>query len=193
MPRPGCHIRVWIRRGAVILIALGVTLHAARAAACSCAPVSPSEALARSDNVLRGKVTGIREAWGNAIPPGLHRRLPLWLRPDQGRLIDLEVTGVWKGRPNARQVVFTGFGGGDCGLPASVGDEWLVYGWAWGSEVASGICSGSGPVAARSGDLAVLGAPSPSGAPARRSVIYLALFAALVVSAGFAARQLSRS
>lgn len=174
------------------MFALALVLHTARAGACSCEPVTPSAALGRSDHVFQGKVIAVRNAWGNALPVGLERLLPRWMRPDRGLLVELEVSGVWKGGSGPRQVVFTGFGGGDCGLGAEVGDEWLVYGWSWGNQVASGLCSGSGPVSVRSHALGVLGAPhGPAPAP-RHRVLYLLLFATLLLSGAFAVRQLSR-
>ncbi|GMV16444.1 MAG: hypothetical protein AMXMBFR56_46680 [Polyangiaceae bacterium] len=137
--------------------------------ACSCGDRgSPTEARDGAAQVFRGKVVAVREAWGNALPYSFRRRLPLGLRPNDGLLVDFEVARVWKGPLDARRRILTGYGGGDCGLGASVGDDWLIYAHGDGGVAYANICSRSTRTPHASRDLTELGAgaePEPRRAP----------------------------
>jgi len=117
--------------------------------------------------VFRGQVVASHETWASALPGSLFRRVPGWLAPDRGVVLDLEVARVWKGPLHARRRVLTGLGGGDCGLGASVGDDLLVYAYEEEGSAFTNICTRTGPFAHAGPDLAVLGvgrAPEPGRA-----------------------------
>lgn len=126
------------------------------AGACSCAGSdSPSEAFDGAHSVFVGTVTSIH---GSRSGSGLADRVrdQLGLEEPYGREVRFTVTDSWKGVQSATTGVWTGFGGGDCGIGFNVGSSYLVY--AFESEGASytGICTRTMDVSSASADLAYL-------------------------------------
>ncbi|MBK9001668.1 MAG: hypothetical protein IPM35_38595 [Myxococcales bacterium] len=180
-------------RWCIGLVALLLTWLAPRASsACSCGdPGAPLDARNGAAQVFRGQVIAVRETWGSALPYSFRRGLPHWLRPDDGVLVDFEVARVWKGPLDARRRILTGHGGGDCGLGASVGDDWLIYAHADGAVAYANICSRSTWTAHASRDLSELGAgaePEPRRAP----LALLVPFGVLALAVGLAGYRLVR-
>ena len=75
-----------------------------------------------------------------------------------GFSVKFRVDRSWKGRISEEIAIFTGSGGGDCGLSFDIGDRYLVY--AFGTSDASlstGICQRTRPIGAGAGDIKILG------------------------------------
>ena len=94
---------------ASVLAALGAC---GLAEACSCrGESSPAEAFTDAKLVFRGRV----ESFGKG--PAAH--VP--------RSVRFSVSRVWKGAVTAHHVIYTGFGGPDCGFPFEIGQEYVIY------------------------------------------------------------------
>lgn len=99
----------------VCLIVLSIFLYQpTSASACSCEMPPPVEKeFSRSHAVFRGEVIGVKE---NRWPFG-----------GSGKSVYFEVKETWKGISETEVVITTGIGGGDCGIPFTTGQEYIVY------------------------------------------------------------------
>lgn len=93
---------------ALIFLLLPETVYA-----CSCAPPpSVQEELKRSHEVFVGQVLEVKQQ-------------------KHGRYVTnaalFEVNQVWKGKPETQKIIYTGTGGGDCGIYFEKGKSYLVY------------------------------------------------------------------
>lgn len=138
------------------LIALGLTLATPdRCLACSCA-VMPTpvggwtrETLtAGSEAVFSGTVVAVTpvETFEGGVTNGQYTVL-------------FRVDEVWAGSETVRlhQAVVAGGGGGDCTIPFSLGESWLIYGTPDAGKIGTGICSRTRRLADTT-DLDILGA-----------------------------------
>ena len=118
------------------------------ASACSCLPTTPQQSLKNSGTVFAGRVIDV-------VDEGEMR--PEVSRPLLGYKVTFEVSNVWKGQPNRQFVVRTSGSSASCGYSFEKGKEYLVYASNQGSELETGLCSGTKPLANARPDLAVLG------------------------------------
>jgi hypothetical protein len=137
---------------AVFGIALAATLIGSPgASACSCLTVGPGEPdyrwqLQFADAVFQGIVREVRDL----------ESIPL-------KLIVFDADAAWKGVKASRVLIFTGWGGGDCGFDFEVGKKYLV--WAKRNEsqapgeLAAGTCSPTASLESAGVQLTQLGRP----------------------------------
>jgi hypothetical protein len=133
-----------------LALALVMTLWSTqRVFACSCERVwNPDyrKALRAADAVFQGTVREVLELQSLAL-----------------RVAVFDVEGSWRGVKAERAFVFTGRGGGDCGLTFEVGKAYVVWasreGWQVSGELSTSTCSFTAPVEEASSQLAQLGKP----------------------------------
>ena len=122
-----------------------------RASACSCETVGSGEPdyrgqLQFADAVFQGTVREVREL----------ESLPL-------KLVVFDADAAWKGVKASRVLIFTGWGGGDCGFDFEVGKRYFVWAkrneWQAPGELATGTCSPTAPLESASMQLTQLGKP----------------------------------
>ncbi|HYP40786.1 MAG TPA: hypothetical protein VEX13_10545, partial [Chloroflexia bacterium] len=108
-----------------------------KAHACSCAgPATAQETLQYSDLVFYGMVVSITDNTSDQSPSAQE------YVPFQSRVVVFKVIATWKGSPQAEAVIYTGGGGGDCGVLFTVGEERLVYAFRDDNDrFSTGICS----------------------------------------------------
>ena len=117
-PRPstrGRHFAIDCLMDHRVLLALGALAVFAdgSAHACSCRERGgPKDAFASAKLVFRGKVISIDEGPSTVVPRAIH----------------FAVSSVWKGKVTRSFVIYSGFGGADCGFSFQVGEEYVVYG-----------------------------------------------------------------
>ncbi len=102
---------------------------------CSCAPPSPFEsftvrqrvqrAFDRAKVVFEGQVESVQDPPNPFAPDGTIF-LPVPARPMQ-RMVKFRNTTIYKGPKQARIVIRTGLGCGDCGYDFEIGSSYLVY------------------------------------------------------------------
>lgn len=133
----------------IFLLATSLLVLSANAAsACSCIPTTPQQSLKNSGTVFAGRVIDV-------VDEGEMR--PEVSRPLLGFKVTFEVSNVWKGQPNRQFVVRTSGSSASCGYSFEKGKEYLVYASNQGSQLETGLCSGTKPLANARPDLAVLG------------------------------------
>ncbi len=133
----------------IFLIATSLFVLSANAAsACSCMPTTPQQSLKNSGTVFAGRVIDV-------VDEG--EMNPEVSRPLLGFKVTFEVSNVWKGQPNRQFVVRTSDSSASCGYSFEKGKEYLVYASNQGSQLETGLCSGTKALAEASRDLAVLG------------------------------------
>jgi hypothetical protein len=133
----------------IFLIATSLFVLSTNAAsACSCMPTTPQQSLKNSGTVFAGRVIDV-------VDEGEMR--PEVSRPLLGFKVTFEVSTVWKGQPNRQFVVRTSDSSASCGYSFEKGKEYLVYASNQGSQLETGLCSGTKPLANARPDLAVLG------------------------------------
>ena len=91
-----------------------------------------------------------------------------------GRAVTFAVNTVWKGTPRARVVVYTGWGGGDCGVGFQVGSSYLVYAGGSPDDLSTSICTRTSSLSNAQADLAALG-PGAAPAPALNPWLWTAV------------------
>ena len=70
----------------------------------------------------------------------------------------MRVIRSWKGSFGGRVEIYTSYGGGDCGYPFVVGNEYLVYAYrAPSGRLVTSICGRTRPIAEAREDLSALG------------------------------------
>ncbi|HEX2221628.1 MAG TPA: hypothetical protein VHK06_03815 [Candidatus Limnocylindria bacterium] len=131
-----------LRAGAALAVALGLVAILARPAlACSCAAMTPDQALAASDAAFVGAVIEAPPAPGPGAPlvdPPFEETAPF----------AFEVEGVAKGDVTQPAVVLGSFNGAACGMSFAPGERWLVFATAEGGSLTTNLCAGSIPLAA---------------------------------------------
>ena len=134
-------------RRSLLLVALLTTVWCAplaRAHACSCAPITPLEALAHATQVFEGRVIAISE-------PSDDKPLP-------HRKVTLAVVRSWKGvEAVERIVVNTALGDAACGYGFAQDVSYLVYARDTDGAPWASLCSGTRPMAEAEADLQALG------------------------------------
>lgn len=100
-----------------ILIAMGMALACRQAAACSCLVTEPDRQIQDADVVFIGRVTSIDPAPRPAFVPGqaMNRALFEW-GPGNGVHVSFEIATAIKGTTDRVISLWTGYGGGDCGI-----------------------------------------------------------------------------
>lgn len=125
------------------------------AMACSCLPpASVEQQKAQSTRVFHGRVVSVEERT-TEMQRGWLQRVGGWfgrlLRTEpaaQGypyRRVSFEVVETFKGPHLSRLVLSTGIGGGDCGYPFEVAQDYVVYAHGTAQALEAGICSLTGP------------------------------------------------
>jgi hypothetical protein len=136
--------------------------------ACSCSSPDDDQAFERAIAVFRGKVVEVDGQYFRCAWATFHRGIARLLGQPPGETIDcrvrvlFEVTEVWKGAQLGSATIYTGRGGGDCGLPFTVGEDYLVYGhtdYCFDNCYYTGLCTGTVPISHASEALAHLGTP----------------------------------
>jgi hypothetical protein len=165
----------------VSIVTAALTLVAAPtiALACKCAPVTPAAALSQSTAAFSGRVTGIDTP--AATSPTAYMD-PL--------TVHVAVAEVWKGDVPATALVETAQETASCGYPFEVGRDYVIYATAAPNHTdpfATGMCSGTKPLADAGADLAALGSGKPPKAggadsnPGGLSKVGLLLLTATVI------------
>nr|SBO95168.1 hypothetical protein BN4615_P4684 [Nonomuraea gerenzanensis] len=124
---------------ASILAGLSTAAHA-----CSCANLTPAQAVRHADAVFTGTVTGMREAGGLGRP----------------RVFTFRADQVYKGAPAAGFTLTTSADSASCGYAFERGGRYLVFAAAASSgpvvegvELSSHLCSGNVPLDPGTGPL----------------------------------------
>lgn len=158
-----------------ILLVLALFLGGVQqASACKCVrdPEAPPEGseiaisadMADSTAVFSGRVTRIESR------VRLFLRLPIyWFKTRGGReltdeeeyrifrrRVQLAVEEPFKGTASNEVVLYTGWGGGDCGYGFQSGSCYLVYASDYNDGLYTGICSATKPVESAAGEIAIL-------------------------------------
>lgn len=116
--------------------------------ACSCVePLSVEEQMSHSETVFVGRVLEVgasKEAYANT------------------KAVRFEVSEIWKGAEESQIIIYTGSGGGDCGISFTEGTEYLVYAQRstmYGDKelLVTIICDRTRPLIQAKEDLTVLG------------------------------------
>jgi hypothetical protein len=154
------------RNASTLTVALAsILLWPLQGLACSCPEMSLDEAMSRAKAVFRGRVMRVDTVTGKDIHPYTHREFTQ--EHVQARV---QVLASYRGAARDSIRVATGVGGGDCGFPFDLDEEYLIF-----AEEATGIhsqadfstdlCMRSRPVEHAEADLVALGDPQ---LPARR-------------------------
>ena len=120
-----------VSRLTVIVSLAAGCLAAGSASACSCREDDRpwSQVVAEADEFYIGTVSSVDVSSDD------------YESPHYGRLVTIEVERWWKGGGSERTQFLTGFGGGDCGVPAELGDTWLIEATKTdGGQLVSGMC-----------------------------------------------------
>jgi hypothetical protein len=145
---------------AVLALFTAGIAHVPTAHACSCAgEPDPWIAARNSSIVFVGCMINSRDEGNN--PTGKSSGEPV-----SGifisRAYDFEVLSVLSGIPTTRATVFTGRGGGDCGVVFGYNAIWVVYAYGGAADAYStGICTRTAPIASAAEDLRALGPGTP--------------------------------
>ena len=114
--------------------------------ACTCArPGTPCESYGGADAVFVGTVTGVSTAKRSNIETGW---TPLAFK--------FAVENSYLGVEGTEVEVFTGRGGGDCGIGFGIGKRYLVYAYRSENKLSTSICSRTTSYARATEDLAFL-------------------------------------
>ncbi len=135
--------------------------------ACSCGgPGTPCESFGSAAAVFVGTVTGVRENERSDLKTLSERRKA----EDLGeidwapRAFKFSVEQSYLGVAGSEVEIFTGRGGGDCGLVFQTGQRYLVYAYRSKDKLTTSICTRTKPFSKATEDLAFLGTLS-SAAP----------------------------
>lgn len=163
--------------GALALAAGICAVPVAKAAACSCAAMTPEEAAASAEIVFSGTVVHQEptdgKGMGVAVPVGgvamdvpVHGRLPIVaaIPADLGPMLyAFEVDGVAKGNVGPQAIVLGGGDGASCGMSFGVNERWLVFASVQGEALATSLCAGNVLLAAD--EEPPIAVTPPSGSP----------------------------
>ena len=145
-----------------------------QAFACSCAgPVTPDEAFNITSSIFEGKVTKTDRGTGIGAANfalAMLWDIPIigpWIESRSGSMIlagqtkmQVDVLRSWKGVETKQVTVYTGMGGGDCGMPLSPGDHYLFYAHEWQENLSIGICNRTQRMSSASEDMQFLAGKS---------------------------------
>jgi hypothetical protein len=141
----------------IFLIAASLlVLNTNPASACSCIQTTPQQSLKNSKVVFAGRVIDVveqRDSTDAASGPSL-----------AGVKVTFDASQVWKGKPDRQMVITTSGSSASCGYFFEKGKEYLVYANGQGTQLQTGLCSGTKPLSNAQADLAVLGrgiSPTP--------------------------------
>jgi hypothetical protein len=159
--------RAMSRMMAALLLA---TFVAAEASACSCvAGITPDGAFKSADAVFAGVVVSIEDPRGDRMRTlSEHERDAVQRMladpssdAEWGRKVTFRVMQWWKTDSLTESVVlWTGYGGGDCGYPVEAGKSYLVYSHRDSrNQLTFGICGRTAALICASEDLEKLGEP----------------------------------
>ncbi|MEN3329977.1 MAG: hypothetical protein V7638_4784 [Acidobacteriota bacterium] len=155
--------RVLVFFGVVIVFSLAGT----NAMACSCMnPGTPCESYGKAAAVFVGTVTGVRDSEQQKAKDLTERRK----QEDSGEIdwtpmaYKFAVEQAYLGIPGSEVEIFTGRGGGDCGVPFQTGQRYLVYAYRYKDKLSTSICQRTKPFNKATEDIAFLGTLS-SAAP----------------------------
>jgi hypothetical protein len=94
--------------------------------ACSCGDVDLEEVIKNSKHVFIATITSTKiNCSGEEFLKGV--------------VADFKVVKSFKGKPKSLKKLYSGFGGGDCGIPFNVGFQYIIY----TNDGIADICSGS--------------------------------------------------
>lgn len=137
------------------------------AKACSClSPGTPCESYGRAAAVFVGTVTGVRTSEQPKAKDVVERRK----QEDAGEIdwtpiaYRFSVEQAYLGVAGAEIEIFTGRGGGDCGVTFQTGQRYLVYAYRSKDKLTTSICTRTKPFNRATEDVAFLGTLS-SAAP----------------------------
>jgi hypothetical protein len=158
--------RIRIRPSAVCVLALmSALLWPLRCLACSCPEIDIEEAMRRSKVVFRGRVAALGPAVGSYVHEETHRTLT-----HEYVEARMQVLATYKGTAPGLLTISTGLGGGDCGFPFELDEEYLIFAeeatsFYSNSNFYTDICTRSRSVEHAEADLVYFGDPQ---LPARR-------------------------
>ncbi|PKL80757.1 MAG: hypothetical protein CVV25_03390 [Ignavibacteriae bacterium HGW-Ignavibacteriae-4] len=116
----------------IVFLFFGITIQ--NATACKCAKYAGAE---YSDIVIKGKIIRIEtELLPDSTRIKEMTKLPIETESNDKNLdsslfkkVIVNVTKLFKGQPTSDTLnIYTGFGGGDCGVHFLENEEWIIYG-----------------------------------------------------------------
>lgn len=164
------------------LLLLLMAVLAPRALACTCAGVmTPQEKIDYAQVIFAGRVVAIENPGQAALDklPDAERQAA-WEKavdishqegwgPTWGRKVTFEVSNVFKGTQSRLIELWTGQGGGDCGIDVAEGVTYLVFAhWSRAGRISAGMCTGTLPLACGRAELLALGEPESLTFPEER-------------------------
>jgi hypothetical protein len=114
-----------------LLLILATSKTTSPAYACSCAEHPIGEDLEQADAIFYGTVVATAEATPQSKEFGFGNRTVMTFR----------VLSSWKGSVGPEVTVYSGTGGGDCGVRFEVGDNVLVIAYDEEEDLYTGLCS----------------------------------------------------
>ena len=157
-------------RSVVLLFGIVIVFSfaAQTAMACSCvAPGTPCESYGRAAAVFVGTVTSVRDSQQQQRAKDLTERRK---QEDAGEIdwspmaYKFAVEQAYLGVAGGEIEIFTGHGGGDCGVTFQTGQRYLVYAYRSKNKLTTSICTRTKPFNRATEDVAFLGTLS-SAAP----------------------------
>ena len=150
-----------MRRVLVFLgIAIVFSLAGRDAFACSCMnPGTPCEAFGQAAAVFVGTVTGVRDNQRQQATDVDQQRK----KEDSGQIdwtplaYKFSVEQAYLGIAGSEVEIFTGRGGGDCGIVFQTGQSYLVYAYRYTDKLSTGICTRTRLFSRATEDIAFLG------------------------------------
>jgi Tol biopolymer transport system component len=121
--------------------------------ACSCLPVTPSDALEAADAVFAGVATEIEMPSGTVISS------------DDPVQVQFRVQQRWKGSQVQRLTVTTALDSAACGYTFQADQRYLVFAHSVDGQLTTGLCSGTQPLAQATEALAFLNEASAQATP----------------------------
>ena len=122
-----------------LIFIIGCIFFVPKVVACSCTEMkNPLESFEKADAVFLGSVTDFTVQGDPEIVDVDDRKVFAYRK---GREAVFRIHKIWKGPSEETMTVFTGEGGGDCGLDFIVGHEYLVYAYQVDGKFHTGICT----------------------------------------------------
>lgn len=165
--------RVLVLFGIVIVFSLA----SRNAMACSCMnPGTPCDSYGKAAAVFVGTVTGVRDN-SRPQPKDVNERRK---QEDSGGVdwtpmaFKFSVEQAYLGVAGSEVEIFTGRGGGDCGVTFQTGQRYLVYAYRYKDKLNTSICTRTKPFSRATEDIAFLGTLSsaPQGVTIYGAVSY---------------------
>lgn len=140
-------------------IVIVLSLAGRNAMACTCMnPGAPCESYGKAAAVFVGTVTGVRDTERPTKDVNERRKLE-----DQGEIdwhpmaYKFSVEQAYLGIAGSEVEIFTGRGGGDCGVVFQNGQRYLVYAYRYKEKLSTSICQRTKPFNRATEDIAFLG------------------------------------